>query len=233
MLDPIKLYNVRKKDADYCRLEDISPTFVKLIVLSEDVPFYKHRGFNRTMLKRSLKANIKRRRMLFGGSTITQQLAKNLYFSFRKSILRKLLESFVTLWIEKKFSKQQILEFYLNMIYFGNGQYGITHAAQFYYAESPSELNLLQSINLITVVTGPTYLNPLVHPDHFVERRDRMLAHLKVMKAIDDDYIRFVQNEYPTDKVIDLFPAAGEPLLDGRVPMKNALAQELRARGKK
>lgn len=118
---------------------------------------------------------------LYGGSTITQQLVKNLYFRFDPSIIRKIKEAFLAYSFEHALAKRQILELYMNVVYFDNGQYGIYNASQFYFHKSPKELNLNQSVFLATLLPVVGICNPLYHPEKFVQFRDRKLKEKKAI----------------------------------------------------
>ncbi len=143
------------KSADYVRLDQISPFLKNLIIIAEDASFYSHSGFDEAELKNSLSTNFDRKKMARGGSTITQQLAKNVFLSFDKSITRKMREALLTMQIEKILTKNLILEKYLNVIEFGPAIYGIKKAAEHYFQKTPAELNLLESAYLVYLVPNP------------------------------------------------------------------------------
>ena len=106
-------------------LEDISPNFTNAIIAAEDASFYEHKGLDHRALMRALFMNIRKGKILQGGSTITQQLSKNLFFSFERNWIRKVKELLIAFQLEATFSKEKILEAYCNQIYFGNGAYGV------------------------------------------------------------------------------------------------------------
>ena len=132
-------------DRGYMTLDLISPNFQKAIIAVEDSTFYEHHGLDLLAILRAFYKNTVKGKAAEGGSTITQQLAKNLFFSFEKSYERKLKELLMAFQIESTFSKPEILEAYANQIYFGKGAYGVNKASQIYFGKNPSELNLLQS----------------------------------------------------------------------------------------
>lgn len=145
---------------NYIEIEEISPEFLKKIVLSEDKRFNKHPGFDILATTRAMASNIKAGSFIQGGSTITQQLAKNLYFSFEKRMERKVAEVLVAFKLEKQYTKEEILEFYCNEIYFGENCYGIEAAANHYYNVEPMNLNEEQIDALVQTIKSPNDSNP-------------------------------------------------------------------------
>lgn len=158
---------------DFVPLRDISPFFLLAVILAEDRRFFSHQGISIARILQSAWLNFRRRRIITGGSSISQQLAKNLYFSFKKTYQRKIAELFVVRRLEKTFGKEIILSTYLNIIYFGNEQYGIGAATKYYFQCTPSELSIDQSLALATLLPAPIYRNPIAQPTlslHFANR---------------------------------------------------------------
>lgn len=150
--------------------------FKDILLLLEDVNFYKHHGIRPRAIRGSIRINRNAGRIVTGGSTITQQLMKNLYFhSFRKSYIRKIAEAFLALWAECVLSKDQILEMYINIIYYGNGIYGSSEAARFYFNKELQELNMNQYFLLSSIPKAPTRGNPIQHPEVFERIRNKNL----------------------------------------------------------
>ncbi len=139
----------------YVPLKDISKTMRKAAIFAEDANFYNHNGFDWDSIERSLKENFAKGKIVRGGSTISQQLAKNMFLSSEKNYLRKFLEALITYKIEHTLSKDEILERYLNVVEFGKNLYGIKAAAQFYFKKSPAQLNVLESSFLAMVLPNP------------------------------------------------------------------------------
>ena len=150
---------------DYIPLSQISSDYIRALIESEDQVFYQHRGFNPISTLRALMTNIAEGYFAEGGSTITQQLAKNLYFDFEKKIERKVAELFMAWEIEEALQKDEILEVYLNVIYYGENCYGIEEAAQHYYGVSAMDLNDEQIEALVITVKSPNNYNPNVLTD--------------------------------------------------------------------
>lgn len=149
-----------KRDNNYTELEDISDEFIKEVLRSEDKRFYKHSGIDLVSTGRAVINNFKAGSYVEGGSTITQQLSKNLYFSFEKKYERKIAELFISFDMEKLLTKDEILELYCNIAYFGEGNYGINEASNYYYDVSPMEINEDQIMTLVKTLKCPNYYNP-------------------------------------------------------------------------
>ena len=141
-------------------LKDMPPYVPKAFVAIEDRRFYQHYGVDPFGIARAFVANVLHRGVAQGGSTITQQLAKNLFLTQERTITRKLQEVMLALWLEHKFSKTQILELYLNRVYFGSGAYGIEQAAQRYFGQSAKQLSLAEAAMLAGLVKSPSRLAP-------------------------------------------------------------------------
>lgn len=168
-----------EKKADYVKYEDIPSNFVNAMVSIEDKKFYSHSGVDYKAIVRAAKAIIQDGKISQGGSTITMQLARNIYLDTGKNWQRKVKEIFIAMELERKYSKNDIMEFYLNNIYFANGYYGIEAACHGYFNCELSELDLSQTAFLCAIPNSPTYYDPLVSPDHTVSRRNRILENMK------------------------------------------------------
>lgn len=147
--------NVCSKSSNYVRLDNVSPLAKRAIIVSEDGTFYSHSGFDWYELRQSLIKNLRNFKYVRGGSTITQQLAKNAFLSSDKTLFRKLLEAFTAHRIEKMYSKDFILEKYLNMVEFGPNIYGIKPASQKYFSKPPSQIHLLEAVWLAHLLPNP------------------------------------------------------------------------------
>jgi monofunctional biosynthetic peptidoglycan transglycosylase len=150
--------------------ERISENLKRAVLTAEDQAFVSHRGFDWEAMRVAYERNKQEKRSIHGGSSITQQLAKNLFLSPNRSYLRKAQEAVITLMLEAALSKRRILEIYLNVIEWGDGIYGAEAAAQHYFGVSAAELNAEQSARLATVVPAPRRYNPLRDTD-FMQRR--------------------------------------------------------------
>ncbi|HAX45658.1 MAG TPA: peptidase, partial [Nitrospina sp.] len=168
-------------------LDDISPNFIKAIVAAEDAGFYKHKGLDHLSLMRALYMNVRERKILQGGSTITQQLSKNLFFSFKRNWIRKIKELLVSLQLEVTFSKDQILEAYCNQIYFGSGAYGVEEAAQVYFRKRARELTVLQGALLAGLPNSPNNANPFTDYPRSMRRTEYILTRMVKENLISPD----------------------------------------------
>lgn len=145
----------------YVTLDNVSDFFKNSIVAIEDQRFYQHRGFDPIGIMRAIKVNLTNQKKSQGASSITQQYARLLYLTNEKSWSRKFKEAFLTMQLETHLSKDEILEGYINNVYFGHGIYGIENAAQYFYGKKAKDLDLNESSMLAGVVNGPTYFSPL------------------------------------------------------------------------
>lgn len=152
--------NQLKRKEDYVTLDQISPIYKEAVLESEDRRFYQHGPVDYYGLARAMFINITTFSFKEGGSTITQQLAKNLCLSFKKDLSRKFAEVFIAKDLEDHYSKDEILEMYLNITYLGEGNYGIQAASQYYYHIDAIDLNKQQSDILVKTLKRPSVYNP-------------------------------------------------------------------------
>ena len=178
-----RLNNIKKavndkvyKTENYVFLPNIPKDLMKAIVAVEDARFYTHDGYDLKGITRATATNIEAGEIEEGGSTITQQLAKNLFLSGEQSFARKAEELLLAREIEKNFDKDKILEFYLNTIYFGSGYYGVHAAAEGYFGKEPKDLTLAESAMLAGLPNAPSLYSPYVN---------FKLAKQRQMKVID------------------------------------------------
>ena len=152
--------NQLKSKEDYVTLDQMSPIYKEAVLESEDRRFYKHGPVDYYGLARAMFINITTFSFKEGGSTITQQLAKNLCLSFKKNLSRKFAEVFIAKDLEDHYSKDEILEMYLNITYLGEGNYGIQAASQYYYHIDAIDLNKQQCDILVKTLKRPSVYNP-------------------------------------------------------------------------
>jgi penicillin-binding protein 1A len=165
-------------------LRDLPDYVPKAFVAIEDRRFYSHHGVDPLGIARALVADVLRRGASQGGSTITQQLAKNLFLTQERTVSRKLQEIALALWLEHKYSKAEILELYLNRVYFGAGAYGVEGAAQRYFGRSARQLTLPQAAMLAGLVQSPSRLAPSHNPDGAERRAAVVIADMAEQKMI-------------------------------------------------
>ena len=172
-------------------IKDLQSHTINAFIASEDRTFYSHNGLNYKRMIKALYKNAISRSFKEGASTISQQLIKNTHLSSDKTIKRKLNEIKLTKKLEKKYSKDQILEMYLNTIYFGHNSYGLQSAAEFYFDKKAEELTLSESATLVGLLTSPNNFSPFKHPEKSIKRRNTVLKAMLDCKFI-------TQNEYQT-----------------------------------
>jgi penicillin-binding protein 1A len=165
-------------------LKEMSPYLPKAVLAAEDHRFYSHFGVDPIGLVRALFANISAGHVVQGGSTITQQLAKNLFLTPERNIGRKIQETLLALWLEHRFTKDQILEIYLNRVYFGAGTYGVDAAARRYFKKSARHTNLYESAAIAGLLKAPTRFNPTRDRGKAAARTAQVLA-----KMVDAGFI--------------------------------------------
>ncbi|MBI5740799.1 MAG: monofunctional biosynthetic peptidoglycan transglycosylase [Nitrospirae bacterium] len=169
-------------------LPGISPYLVKAVLIAEDDKFYQHEGFDFEAIEKAIEKDMKQKKFRYGGSTISQQLAKNLYLTPSKNPLRKLMEAILTWRLEKDLSKKRILELYLNVAEWGDGVFGIGAASFQYYGKPASTLSPEESARLASVLPNPRKYNP-AGTSRYVEKRSKLIYSIMVRRGI-------VQEEY-------------------------------------
>ncbi len=165
-------------------LDRVSPYFVRAIVATEDHRFWEHHGADKLRTLKALWVTLFQPGKIQGASTITQQLAKNLFFSFKRSYKRKFHELLVALQIESRYSKPDILQAYLNQIPFGVGAHGIENAARTFFGKSASDLNLAESALLAGLPKSPTRYNPYLHFERAISRQRIVLNRMVTVGAV-------------------------------------------------
>ncbi len=167
----------------WVNLGSISPNLVHAVLLAEDDTFYQHSGFDFDQIKIAFQINWQRKKFAYGGSTLTQQLARTLYLSPSKNILRKLKEAIITVWLETVLTKRRILELYLNCVEWGDGIFGIEAAARHYYGKSASVLSTEESVALASILPSPRKWSPLRETPFMRRRRANLISRMPQIKA--------------------------------------------------
>jgi penicillin-binding protein 1A len=165
-------------------LDQVSKDFLNALVVREDARFYKHHGVDPHGIARALVRNLLQHRAAEGASTLTQQLARNSLPLGGKTLNRKILEAFVAVRIERHFSKQQILEWYVNRIFYGTGLYGIETASQAYFGKPSSQLDLSEAALMAGLIRSPNRFSPLANPKGAAHERDTVLARMAELGVI-------------------------------------------------
>jgi len=172
----------------WCGINDVNPNLLKAIISMEDGKFFIHKGIDWEELNKSLAKNKRRGRAVRGGSTITMQLAKNLYLSTEKSVLRKGKEFWITLRMEKELTKRAILENYINAVEWGDGIFGIKEASETYFGKLPKNLSINECARLAAVIPSPLIHEPDINSSYVSRRSSIILGRL-------NDIILFPGNE--------------------------------------
>ncbi|MEC5127641.1 PBP1A family penicillin-binding protein [Verrucomicrobiales bacterium BCK34] len=174
---------------------EVSEHFIKALLAREDSRFYDHDGVDYRGLARAVVANFKARGMEQGASTLTMQLARNTFGMREKSLNRKFMEVALAKRIERKYTKEEILGFYMNRVYFGSGLYGIERASQGYFMKPASDLSPGEGAMLAGVIRGPSLLNPFRSMENATDIRDEVLARLVTEGTITEEQSTAAKNE--------------------------------------
>ncbi|RCW80945.1 transglycosylase domain-containing protein [Phyllobacterium bourgognense] len=179
-------------------LHDMSPYLPEAVVAIEDRRFYSHFGVDPIGFTRAMVANVMSGRLVQGGSTITQQLAKNLFLTPDRTIERKVQEVMLALWLEQKYTKDQILEMYLNRVYLGSGSYGVAAASRRYFNKSAKEVTLPEAALIAGLLKAPSRLSPARDPKAARERSQLVLAAMREQGMIGDKELNFAMKQPAT-----------------------------------
>lgn len=191
-MDPVQIgsfYPTRKEDRILIKLDEAPQSLLEGLFSTEDRDFYHHFGLSPKGIARAMWSNIKAGGMVQGGSTITQQLVKNFFLTSERSLKRKVNEALMSLILEYRYSKNEILEAYLNEIFLGQDGISAVHgfglASEFYFGQSLKTLSLPQVATLVALVRGPSYYDPRRNPERAMERRNLVLEAMKEEGYID------------------------------------------------
>ena len=190
-----KVENIKSED-DYVAYEDISPYLIDATIAVEDHRFYHHNGFDVLATARALVNNLIGNGMKAGGSTITQQLAKNLYFAYEPSFIRKIAELYVVYDLEHRYTKEEILALYLNIIYYGDNHIGIREASIGYFGVEPMDLNLAQASMLAGLPQSPANYQLSNHYDNAKLRQKQVLEAMVKRNMISEEQMREVLEDF-------------------------------------
>lgn len=195
-----------EEDRQVIKLNQISDYAVQAVLAAEDSDFFKHHGFSITAFLRALFTNLKAGKVVQGGSTISQQMVKNLFIKederYKRSLMRKIRELFIAFEVENKYPKEKILEIYLNQVYFGNLAYGIERAAQRYFSKPAAKLDLMEASYLAALLTAPSYLSK--NNDAAFERQKYVL-----LKMFENGYISKEDYETALKKKVEFHYSEG------------------------
>ena len=193
----VMVQEIKSKD-NYTKIEELPKIYKEAVIAVEDHRFYKHNGIDLISIGRAIINDIKEMKFVEGGSTITQQLSKNTYFTQEKKLTRKVAEVFMALEIEKNYDKDEILELYLNTSYFGDGYYTIKEASKGYFSKLPNELNDYESTLLAGIPNAPSVYAPTKNLDLAEQRQKQvinaMLENNSISKEKYNEIINMQEN---------------------------------------
>ena len=176
-----------KATENYTEIEELPQTYINAVLAVEDKRFYSHPGIDPIAIGRALVNDIRAGAYVEGGSTITQQLAKNQYFTQDKKIVRKIAEMFMAFKIESVLDKDTILELYVNSIFYGNGYYCVADASEGYFGKSPSDMDFDECTLLAGIPNAPSNYNPIANEQLARERQAQVLEKMKKAGYLDGD----------------------------------------------
>lgn len=182
-----------RNQKSYTKISNIPDIYKDAVIAVEDHRYYDHKGIDIIAIGRALLNDIRAKELIEGGSTITQQLAKNMYFTQDKTLTRKIAEVFMAKKIESNYNKEEILELYVNYIYYGSGYYDIKSASLGYFDREPQDLTEGESIMLAGIPNAPSVYNPKVSPRLARERQkqviDKMIKYGKLSEGKADEIL--------------------------------------------
>jgi len=171
----------------WVNINAVSPTLVHALIMSEDQAFYRHEGIDWGQTKAALKRDWQKKKLAIGGSTISQQLAKNLYLSPSRNPLRKLKEMIIARMLERNLSKQRILELYLNVAEWGKGIFGVQAASYAYFGKPASALSPEESVALVSILPSPRKWNPVNPTRYLAGRQNSLLSRMRRSGYLPDE----------------------------------------------
>ena len=194
LVDPAEIARVfpaHREDRVLLRLDDVPPAFIAILLEVEDRRFYRHVGIDPVAVARAAWANLRAGRTVQGGSTLTQQLAKNFFLSSERTLTHKLNEALIALLLEWRYSKPELLEGYLNEVYLGqqgaHAIHGFGRAARYWFGRGLADLDLDEMALLAGLVRGPSYYDPRRHPERAIQRRNRIIDRLEARGVAGPD----------------------------------------------
>lgn len=190
-----KIEAIKTENPNYIKYENLPANYINAIVAVEDRRFFDHNGIDIISIARAIIKDIQAMSLEEGGSTITQQLAKNTYFTQKKELTRKIAEVFMAFEYEKACTKEEILELYVNTIYFGDGYYCVYDASQGYFDKDPKDMNLYESTLLAGIPNAPSVYAPTKNPELAKERQAQVLS-----KMVKYEYL----SQEDADKVLTI-----------------------------
>ena len=210
-------------------LKQIPATLRQAFLAIEDSRFYDHPGVSYPDIARAFIKNLRAGQFVQGGSTITQQLAKVLFLTPERKLKRKIREAFLALEIERRFTKDEILEFYLNQIYLGSGAYGVQAAARIYFGKTAAQLTLAESAMIAGLPKAPTRFNPRMNPDSAMNRRNLVIKRMRASGFITEEQEKTAREEpiRLAPKTASIVPEAAYFIEKTRLDLSRRFGQSL------
>lgn len=182
-----KIEQIKSEKEHYTTYDKLPQDYINAVVAVEDRRFFEHNGVDMISIIRAIATDIKQMKLVEGGSTITQQLAKNTYFTQRKEITRKIAEIFMAFEYEKECSKEEILELYVNTMYFGDGYYSVYDASQGYFEKEVQDMDLYECTLLAGIPNAPSVYSPTKNPELAKQRQEQVLNKMVKYNYITQD----------------------------------------------
>lgn len=190
-----KIEEIKEEKDNYTNISELPKDYLNAVIAVEDRRFYTHSGVDMISIGRAILKNVKEMKLVEGGSTITQQLAKNIYFTQKKEVTRKIAEVFMAFEIEKVCSKDQILELYVNTSYFGDGYYCVGDAAEGYFDKNASEMNLYECTLLAGIPNAPSVYAPTKNPELAKQRQGQVVNKMVKYKYLTQEQADKIMKE--------------------------------------
>ena len=190
-----KIVEIKENTKKYTKYEELPKDYINAVIAVEDRRFFEHNGVDVISILRAVGKDISTLSLVEGGSTITQQLAKNTYFTQRKEFTRKVAEVFMALEFEKSYDKETIFELYVNTMYFGDGYYSIADASEGYFNKAVSEMNLCESTLLAGIPNAPSVYSPTKNPELAKQRHIQVLNKMVKYDFLSQDKANEIINE--------------------------------------
>jgi len=191
-----KIVEIKENTENYTTYEELPQKYIDAVISVEDRRFFYHSGIDLISIGRAIAKDITTLKLAEGGSTITQQLAKNTYFNQKKEFTRKIAEIFMANEFEKECSKEEIFELYVNTIYYGDGYYSIKDATRGYFDKEPSEMNMFEMTLLAGIPNAPSVYSPSVNPELSKERHSKVLNKMVSYGYISKEEADSIMSEY-------------------------------------
>lgn len=190
-----KIVDEKREEVMYTKLNQVDKKYIDALIATEDHRFYEHNGIDRISILRAITVNFKNKKIIEGGSTISQQLIKNLILDQNVTVNRKIKEAYLTLRFEKMYSKDDILELYMNTSYFGSGYYNILSASIGYFGKMPNDLTKTESVFLAGVPNAPAVYDPRVNEKKAHQRRNQVLSKMVDNNVISEEEAKELSKE--------------------------------------